>query len=195
MYHIWEKRKKYHIFKNILRLLQQFIQTVKGRNNFWNLMLSSFRFFRSNTLDQFKFELEKVIGIWKPTGKIGKYSNVPWKLSWDKTFVIFFGFFLLMFSLYCDNIIQDFDLKFFRFISMSINTDLEFLVIVSNFEDFIFQCGKNFWEVRILEKTSGHQPSTMARKSWRKINKFLQFLIKQAWKRFRPPSAIFALSN
>ena len=53
-------------FANFSRSLEQFIQTVKGQNNFWkqNVFLTcSWRFLRSNTLEQLKFKLEKNIGI------------------------------------------------------------------------------------------------------------------------------------
>ena len=53
-------------FAKILRSLEQFIQTVKGQNNFWyhNSFLTCFwRFFISNKLEQLEFKLEKIIGI------------------------------------------------------------------------------------------------------------------------------------
>ena len=53
-------------FVKNLRSLQQFIQTVKGQNNFWeqNVFLTcSWRFLIHNKLEQFKFKLEKIIGI------------------------------------------------------------------------------------------------------------------------------------
>ena len=51
---------------NILGLLAQFIQTVKGQTNFWqqNASLTCFwRFFIINKLEQLGFKLEKNIGI------------------------------------------------------------------------------------------------------------------------------------
>ena len=51
-------------FANFLRSLEQFIQTVKGQNNFQKAFLTcSWRFLRSNLLEQLEFELEKIIGI------------------------------------------------------------------------------------------------------------------------------------
>ena len=53
-------------FANILRSLEQFIETVKGQNNFWwqNAFLTcSWRFLRYNKLEQLEFQLEKKIGI------------------------------------------------------------------------------------------------------------------------------------
>ena len=51
-------------FENFLR--SQFIQTVKGQNNFWqqNTFLTySWRFLISHKLEQLEFVLEKIIGI------------------------------------------------------------------------------------------------------------------------------------
>ena len=53
-------------FSKFLRSLEQFIQTVKGQNNFLkqNAFLScSWRFFMSNILKQLEFKVEKNIGI------------------------------------------------------------------------------------------------------------------------------------
>jgi hypothetical protein len=52
--------------------LEWFIQTVKGQTNFWNnaFLTWSWRFLRSNILEQFK--LEKIIGIQKSAGKVRK---------------------------------------------------------------------------------------------------------------------------
>ena len=53
-------------FAKILRSLEQFIQTVKGQNNFWKqnaFLTCSWRFLRSNNLEQLEFDLEKIIGI------------------------------------------------------------------------------------------------------------------------------------
>jgi hypothetical protein len=47
-------------FAKNLRSLEQFIQTVKGQNAF---LTCSWRFLMSNKLEQFKFKLEKIIGI------------------------------------------------------------------------------------------------------------------------------------
>ena len=52
--------------KKFYQSLEQFFQTVKGQNNFWqwNAFLTwSWRFLISNKLEQFKFKLEKIIGI------------------------------------------------------------------------------------------------------------------------------------
>jgi len=47
-----------------LRSLEQFIQIVKGQNNFWNAFLTCFlRFLIPNKLEQLEFKLEKSIGI------------------------------------------------------------------------------------------------------------------------------------
>ena len=53
-------------FAKILRQLEQFIQTVKGQNNFGiqNAFFTfSWKFLRSNRLEQLEFKLEKIIGI------------------------------------------------------------------------------------------------------------------------------------
>ena len=53
-------------FAKILRSLEQFIQTVKGQNNFGlqNAFLTcSWRFLISNKLEQLEFKLELNIGI------------------------------------------------------------------------------------------------------------------------------------
>ena len=49
-------------FAKFLRSLNQFIQTVKGQNNFVFLPCS-WRFLMSNKLEQLEFKLEKIIGI------------------------------------------------------------------------------------------------------------------------------------
>ena len=53
-------------FSNFLRSLEQFIQTVKGQNNFCyqNVFLTcSWRFLISSKLEQLEVKLEKNIGI------------------------------------------------------------------------------------------------------------------------------------
>ena len=53
-------------FSKILRSLEQFIQTVKGQNNFWKqnaFLTCSWRFLKSNKLEQLEFKLEKNIGV------------------------------------------------------------------------------------------------------------------------------------
>ena len=47
-------------FSKILRSLEQFIQTVKGQNAF---LTCSWRFLRSQKIEQLQFKLEKIIGI------------------------------------------------------------------------------------------------------------------------------------
>ena len=78
-----EKLLKFEVegweFSKFLRSLEQFIQTVKGQNNFGNkkpfpikvFMISrriafsscSWRFLRSNELEELEFRLEKIVGI------------------------------------------------------------------------------------------------------------------------------------
>ena len=58
-------------FAKSLKLLEQFIQTVKGQKNFWQqnaFLTCSWRFLISNKLEQLK--LEKNIGIQKHAGKV-----------------------------------------------------------------------------------------------------------------------------
>ena len=46
--------------------LEKFIQAVKGQNNFGEqnaFLICSWRFLRSNKLEQLEFKLEKIIGI------------------------------------------------------------------------------------------------------------------------------------
>ena len=53
-------------FAKILRSLEQFIQTVKGQNNCLKqnaFLTCSWRFLRSQTIEQLLFKLEKIIGI------------------------------------------------------------------------------------------------------------------------------------
>ena len=53
-------------FSKSLRSLEQFIQTVKGQNNFWEqnaFLTCSWRFLISNKLEQLQFKLERIIGI------------------------------------------------------------------------------------------------------------------------------------
>ena len=63
-------------FSKILRSLEQFIQTVKGQNNFWSqnaFLTCCWRFLRLDKLEQLKSKLEKIIGIEKHAGKVRKY--------------------------------------------------------------------------------------------------------------------------
>ena len=51
-------------FAKILRSLEQFIQTVKGQNNFWQqnaFLTCSWRFLISNKSEQLEFKLEKIL--------------------------------------------------------------------------------------------------------------------------------------
>ena len=53
-------------FEKILRSLEQFIQTIKGQNNFWQqnaFLTCSWRFLRYNELEQLEFKLEKILGF------------------------------------------------------------------------------------------------------------------------------------
>ena len=53
-------------FAKILRSLEQFIQTVKGQNNFWQqkaFLTCSWRFLMSNKLGQLEFKEEFLGGI------------------------------------------------------------------------------------------------------------------------------------
>ena len=66
----WEKFLKFMAegreFESFLRSLEQFIQTVNDQNNFWwqnAFLTSSWRFLRSNNLEQLEIKLEKIIGI------------------------------------------------------------------------------------------------------------------------------------
>ena len=75
----YEKKKGFSNLKNICKLSdfclefaifvgspEQFIQTVKGQNNFWEqnaFLTCSWRFLIPNKLEQLKFKLEKIIGI------------------------------------------------------------------------------------------------------------------------------------
>ena len=56
----------------ILRSLEQFIQTVKGQNNFWyqNAFLTC-----PNKLEQLEFKLEKNIGYQEHAGMVFCYHN------------------------------------------------------------------------------------------------------------------------
>ena len=63
----WSSRLKAENLQNFWNhYLEQFIQTVKGQNNFWwpNVFLTcSLRFLISNKLEQSEFKLQKIIGI------------------------------------------------------------------------------------------------------------------------------------
>ena len=62
----WNSRLKAENWQNIWDHLEQFIQTVKGLNNFWRqiaFLTCSWRFLISDKLEQSKFKLEKIIAI------------------------------------------------------------------------------------------------------------------------------------
>ena len=62
-------------FAKFLRSLEQFVQMVIGQNNFWQqnaFLTCSWRFLRSNELEQLEFKLEKNMRIWKSAGKVRK---------------------------------------------------------------------------------------------------------------------------
>ena len=64
-------------FAKCLRRQKKFTQTVKGQNIFLKknaFLTCSWIFFRSNTLEELEFRVEKIIGIQKPTGKVRKYD-------------------------------------------------------------------------------------------------------------------------
>ena len=60
-------------FAKVLKSLEQFIQTVEGQNNFRNRMLVTGCF-----SDLIQFKLEKIIAIYKPTGKVRKSQKFDW---------------------------------------------------------------------------------------------------------------------
>ena len=66
-------------FANVLRSLEQYIQTVKGQNNllikecFFNLFLEVFIY---NKVEQLEFKLENITGIQKNTIKVRKGYSV-----------------------------------------------------------------------------------------------------------------------
>ena len=72
----WEKLLKFQAeggeFAKFLRSLEQFIQTLKGQNKFWqqnSFLTCSGRFFSSNILGQLKLKLGNTIGIQNSAGK------------------------------------------------------------------------------------------------------------------------------
>ena len=57
---------------------EQFIQTAKGQNNFWNRILFFNLLLDVYKLEQIKIKFEKIIGIQKPTGKVRKrIEHIP----------------------------------------------------------------------------------------------------------------------
>ena len=62
-------------FATFLRSLEQFIQTVKGQNNFWQqiaFLTFSWRFLTSYELEQLEFKLEKILGFRNMQEKLEK---------------------------------------------------------------------------------------------------------------------------
>ena len=63
-------------FAKFLRSLEQFIQTVKGQNNFWRqnaFLTCSWRFLMSNKSEQLEFKLKKkILGFRNMQEKLGK---------------------------------------------------------------------------------------------------------------------------
>ena len=52
---LWKFQAENREFANFLRSLEQFIQTVKGQDNYWQqnaFLTCSWRFFRSNKLEK-----------------------------------------------------------------------------------------------------------------------------------------------
>ena len=71
-------------FANFFRSLQQFVQKVKGQNNFWQqnaFLTCSCWFLTSDKLEQLEFKLKNNIGIQKHAGKDRKnkfgFFNCP----------------------------------------------------------------------------------------------------------------------
>ena len=80
-----------------MRSLEQFIQTVKGQNNFSKnaFLTCSWRFLRLDKLEQLKFKLKKIIGIEKHAGKVIKGAYIGIKKSFVKmvsTNYVFYSF-------------------------------------------------------------------------------------------------------
>ena len=50
-------------FAKCLRSIEQFVLTVKGKNNYGCFLACSRRFLISNKLEQLEFKLEEIIGI------------------------------------------------------------------------------------------------------------------------------------
>ena len=83
-------------FAKLLRSLEQFIQTVKFQNNFWQqnaFLTCSWRFLIPKRLEKLEFKLEKNIGIENHAGKVKKVvflfltlavTNNEAKASWCK---------------------------------------------------------------------------------------------------------------
>ena len=57
----------------MLRSLEQFVQTVKGQNNFWYqnaFRTGSWMFLRHNELEQLELKLKKILGFRKMQEKL-----------------------------------------------------------------------------------------------------------------------------
>ena len=84
-------------FAKILRSLEQFVQTVKCQDNFWQqnaFLTCSWSFLRSKKVEKFKFKLEKIIGIQKSAGKVRKYFFLYQK-KLSKSFPLFWKRFIM----------------------------------------------------------------------------------------------------
>ena len=58
---IWKFEAEGREFAKILRSLEQFVQTVKGQNNFWQqnaFLTCSWKFLRYDKLEQLEFKLK-----------------------------------------------------------------------------------------------------------------------------------------
>ena len=96
---VWEKflniEAEGREFSKVLRSLEQFIQTVKGENNFWSqnaFLTCSWRFLWCQKLEQLLFKIKKFIGILKSAGKVRK-RFYRWKIKiyfWKNIFSFFF---------------------------------------------------------------------------------------------------------
>ena len=88
-----KKKAKGREFANILRSLEQFIQTVKGQNNFWyqnDFLTCSWRFIRSNILEQSEFKL--------------KFLGGSRNMSTARDFTLFHCFYASLLICYCAQI-------------------------------------------------------------------------------------------
>ena len=82
--------EKYLQFAKFLVSVEQFIQTVKGQNSFWQhnaFLTCSWKFLISNKLEQLKFKLEKWLGFWNMQEKLEKVFWLPWFLFESPTFL------------------------------------------------------------------------------------------------------------
>ena len=65
-------RKNVLMIEKFLSSLEQFIWLVKDQYKHNAFSTCSWKYLRSNILEQLKFKLEKIIGIQKPIGKVRK---------------------------------------------------------------------------------------------------------------------------